>query len=159
MKKFTIRLSFFVKLLNVILNFKLNWKIYIQHIEKKIIFKLMNLKNCAKFIWKISYENLKKFYQKMIFFIFCLYIRFDTFFTFRITKFKTNTLTKVYKKFKNVSKISLNVECHMLFIRQIFEKIIFDATFKIQIYFNYELIKIIRQSINQQKFRKKMRKL
>ena len=95
----------------------------------------------------------------MIFFIFCLYIRFDTFFTFRITKFKTNTLTKVYEKFKNVSKISLNVECHILFIRQIFEKIIFDATFKIQIYFNYELIKIIRQSINQQKFRKKMRKL
>ena len=116
----------------------------------------MGLASCAGSAWGIPYEGLRKLYQGMILpsLTFACSVWYTSLASEYIVKQRhiLQVLNAIQKKaaciitggFKNVSGMALDVEAHLLLVRQALEKNIAEAALRIQTCPNYELIRAIR---------------
>ena len=151
------------RLLGLTLDPGLEWKDHIESLEAKAISKLNGLASCAGSAWGIPYKGLRKLYQGMI--LPTLLFGCVAWYTPLAAEYKGRerkifkTLRAIQKRaaciitggWKNVSGAALDIECHQLPVNLALEKAIAEATIRIQICPNYDTIKSIRDTDEQQK--------
>lgn len=167
----TVDSSPLARLLEVILDSRLNWKTHLQGIEVRATVKLMKLVSYTGSVWGIPYEGLRKLYEGII--LPTLLFTCSAWYTpltheYRIRDEKMNQVLRAIQKqaaciisseFKNVPGATLDIECHQLLVRQVMEKAIAESALKIQTCSNYDLIRAIQEPIDRQRLPRKTQKL
>ena len=132
------------KYLRIIMNSRLQWQNHLQYLKKRSASKLAIFSVFAEFIWDIETENLRRTYLTIVFsqFIYCasIWYVFTEEHDFKQRKEKTikflaNIQTRatqiIAKAFKFISGTALEIELHLLSIRQQFDVFIYDALLRI----------------------------
>ena len=142
------------KYLKIIMNSKLQWQNHLQYLKKQSASKLTIFSALAGFIWSIETEDLRRTYLVIVFlqFIYCasIWYVFTKEHDFKQRKKKTikfladiqtRAAQIIAEAFKFTSDTELEIEFHLLSIRQQLDVFIYDALLRIIINLIYEHIR------------------
>ena len=146
------------KYLKIIMNSRLQWQNHLQYLKKQSTSKLTIFSAFAEFIWNIETENLRRTYLVIVLFqfIYCasIWYVFTKKHDFKqrekktikfLTDIQTRTAQIIAEAFKFTSSTTLEIEFHLLSIRQQFDVFIYDALLRIIISLIYEHIRSQRK--------------
>lgn len=132
------------KYLKMIINSQFTWKFHLIYLKKKFIEKLNIFTALIDFIWKINIIDLKRTYIVIVFFqfIYCALIWYvfnenheykqkQNWILTIMKNIQTKTIKIIVEIFKIIAKIALNVELHLLSMKNYLNVILYDFMLRI----------------------------